>query len=54
MMRSWFEKGINVYQVDIFSNPWNECEKTSILDDLFLFKESKKSLKETPKVPFFV
>jgi hypothetical protein len=40
----WLEKGLNSFQVDVLLDQFNECEGTRSLDDLFNFRESKKSL----------
>jgi hypothetical protein len=47
------EKGLNSCQVDVLLDQFNECEGTKSLDDIFNFRESKKSLTmDSGEVPF--
>jgi hypothetical protein len=49
----WLEKGLNSCQVDVLLDQFNECEGTRSLDDLFIFRESEKSLTmDSGGVPF--
>ena len=42
------QKGVNYHRKDDSSSNFMSVKKTSSLDNLFTFKDSKKSLKKTP------
>jgi hypothetical protein len=42
---TWSEKGLNLYQIDVLSKPFNECERDKFTEHyFFFFLESKKNL----------
>jgi hypothetical protein len=49
---TWFEKGLNLHQIDVLSNPIYECERDKFTRKSFLFlRELEKSLNKTRESP---